>query len=164
MPAAPRLTRLITTHAGIDRPRKLQTTSAHSPEPLKTIFSASPSGKLSSMYSSPGPQAGTSLDGRFCSRQCQPAMAMPSPAVRKIKTAYPRLPHPFESCKAATRNARPSAMTAMRCSTHSGHGSRRRTYCANNANPINPAQHRKPAKFSRRGPGRVMMSWSPITD
>lgn len=48
-PPAPSTTRAISTHAGIDRPSSDQSTLAHSPEPVNTISSVSPSEKTSSM-------------------------------------------------------------------------------------------------------------------
>ena len=53
--------------AGIDRPRKCQSTFAHSPEPVSTWRTTSAKGLASIMKSSGGPQAGTWSGGRCVS-------------------------------------------------------------------------------------------------
>src|SRR5450755_2006780 len=65
MPKAPSAPDEISTHAGIARPSRRQSTLAHSPEPASTLASTSPGDMNFSMTSSGAPQSGMLPGGRL---------------------------------------------------------------------------------------------------
>ena len=121
-PAPPRQ---ISTQAGIDRPRKVQSTFAHSPEPVSTLRSTSMSGKHVQHVVEGGAAcrhlAGRQrLDVQVAAGHARARQPRPG---RSARTAI-HAQHPQPSgTSAASRKATPSATTAMRWKMHSGQGS-----------------------------------------
>ena len=71
-------------HSGMERERNVHCTSAHSPEPRRTISITSVRGKTPSMYSRPGPHSGAWSGGRLWSHTWRPATAAPAIAASVI--------------------------------------------------------------------------------
>jgi len=107
---------------GIDIEASVHWTSAQSPVPLIAIAITSRMGKTSSIYSNPGPQAGTLSSGRLCSHSWRDAIAAPPIAMSPVIAAYTFCPSRAGLCIAARiQNTAMSAKTA-RCIIHIGHG------------------------------------------
>ena len=138
-------------HAGIDRPRKCQSTFAHSPEPVSTWRTTS--AKRAGVHHEIQRRAagGDLVRRKVRSHTWRPAM--PTPARAGISAMTPRRDArvaPRGANSPPIRNTRPSTANAMRWKMHSGHGLRCQWCCENSANPISAAHATKPIRKRRR--------------
>lgn len=107
-------------------------------------------GKTSSIYSKPGPQAGTLSSGKLCSHNCRDAIAAPAIDASAVMLAYIRCPSLAGLCsRGRTQSTAINAKTA-RCIMHIGQASMLLNGSTKIALPSKPAQPSKMAKNKRR--------------
>ena len=116
--------KVINVHVGILRPKNRHVISAHSPDPVNKSFKTDPIGKLSSIYDSPGPQAGTSSAGKFCNQTCLADTEQPMIENNAINAPNILRQMACGGYMNVIRNNNPMMKIINRCTKHNGQGSR----------------------------------------